>query len=1122
MQVVELTESNAIPLSSKYVLDNNIEFSENVFYTENNFPITINYTFNDSNDSRTNNFSNLFLTNKKDISEILKLSPLDYLPDEGFSTYLAANALTNIGATTRFMVAEEPEQNINVANMSMSGTYVNRDNRYYIEIILLDKKLCKIAHENKGVKRFLTLGTTGNLVFAKDAFLDYLGEYSPQIFGYIYDREDDFIVFYKNVNDIVNYLVYNPTLLNIQLTQALTGTSTTFRNNSIFKCVRRPDDSNTTKLLDSWVSYNKDLDNNKLEINNIRSFENPKNNILVNCEYFNISGNEITFNLLSLKNTNTPENFQARANPFLDQPEILHRDYKQLFSGSNQEGGDDTISLEFDAYTSSIFLKKDKVTYFHIPQVFYPFKRLNIKEAKLQEAGAIAGDHPLRSDKIFKKKADYKYTSNFGDSKEENSGQFLCAWLSGNTNPQSKPVWVDRYYDPTKISYLGALSSLTFNIIDYKSVFKCLTETVETIYGRQIPVFDKPSDLFFEPGTYYAYQHIGENYCNNFIRSLTGTLLQKNLINYLYTDGGDASNTLNINNPEYTFDGDNYSISTDLSKLEALSRTTLIFDMYNEDWTKPFGYQILGNYSNDGLGIFNNNLLTPTLFLNSGKNLIITNLNLDLLNTVEFSSSAAAIMRVEGLNDYYAVCVDSTFKKLNNKNVEIFSKSSGPTNDFKFYRDSDYTSEHAFILTLGKIFKASLETGNIQDISDQSVHAFKYAPGTGAALINAFTLNYYNNVIYLTPGSVSKRVGNSIYYLRNNKIFKWSDIDKVDKVDLIFNSTGTINNFSVDLDNNIWVLFKDIKFIKFDSSLVFQTSGAITNSYSKGIRLDFTNIIENGEKKQYTYITALSSGALDKIEIYKVNSLGKIVDKLGDNKKYYLETFAFKNSEFTQIDYLREFIKPLYPETCINLKCRLVNIYNEFDYENINLIYNLSSLSPGYHNFAIRLDSYKGDAYFLIDGQVVGKSEFAPRKYGFSDLTRRPFIFGTAPYTGSTPIFEYLNDNSFNAFNIKLKNIYLYSSPLNYFDICFHSKLNDEISDVIFNMPSGKKSLLEEVERYFKFRTPGSKATIINVVLKNSGIDKVDLKLEIEKRILSLLNKTLPAYLKVGSIFWKN
>ena len=61
--------------------------------------------------------------------------------------------------------------------------------------------------------------------------------------------------------------------------------------------------------------------------------------------------------------------------------------------------------LGFESGTESVDFKPGRMTYFHTPQNMYPYKRINIADTGLVKAGAIAGDTPLVSDKIFKKKS---------------------------------------------------------------------------------------------------------------------------------------------------------------------------------------------------------------------------------------------------------------------------------------------------------------------------------------------------------------------------------------------------------------------------------------------------------------------------------------------------------------------------------------------------------------------------------------------------------------------------------------------------------------------------------------------------------------------------------------------
>ena len=507
MEVVSLSSANFIGLTSTYVDDATFKIKQDIYYTEDGLEIPYTTAFTQLNDNTINNFSSLYLTNDKELAGSAYIQNLNKLDDEGFSTYLAANALLTIDDTTRFLVVHEPSLERETALCAMTGTYQNINNTYMFDIEFMSDKLCKISHENENIVRYLTVDYLGNLIFAKDGKYDYLGDRSPQIFYYIYNRSTDYIVFLKNINDIAKYVVYNPNLSipNLSLSDPLTGADLPYQNRAVFKCTPRSEAPNDTKLIDSWVSYKKDFKTNSMTVNDERSHETVACNLLLNNEFYSITGSEIGVNILSLKNTNTPENLQARSNPFqigrsplFSEKDVANRSYKKLFTGSNQRYGNDNITLGYDTYTTDITLPADTITYFHIPNNIYPYIQLNINDSGLVEAGAIASDHPLKSDKIFKKTSTFKNTSPYGYASDEATGNFLCSWLSGNCDVNSKPIWVDRYYNPQQLSFFAALTSNTFQAIQYKTQGECLFDSVNAVL-KNVDVFDKPSDLVFEP-----------------------------------------------------------------------------------------------------------------------------------------------------------------------------------------------------------------------------------------------------------------------------------------------------------------------------------------------------------------------------------------------------------------------------------------------------------------------------------------------------------------------------------------------------------------------------------------------------------------------------------------------
>ena len=115
-----------------------------------------------------------------------------------------------------------------------------------------------------------------------------------------------------------------------------------------------------------------------------------------------------------------------------------------------------------------------------------------------------------------------------------------------------------------------------------------------------------------------------------------------------------------------------------------------------------------------------------------------------------------------------------------------------------------------------------------------------------------------------------------------------------------------------------------------------------------------------------------------------------------------------------------------------------------------------------------------------------------------------------------------MQKNAYLVENIKIRNFYLYNVPLNDYDIIMHARQSRDIQDIHFDVPCGRRSYLEEIERYFKANLPGSKSTLYNIVLRNTGITDPVVQAEIETRLMGTLKNAAPAYSKLNKIKWVN
>ena len=1218
MEVVTLNSTNYIGLSANYSPDSLLQFNQNVYYTEQGVDLPLAQILSQANDSSTNNYSNLFLTQSVPLVSSVYIEGLEHIVDDGFTTYLIANAETGIDPyLSNCLVVQEPAASIATAALSMSGYYVNLDNRYFVTIKFYTDNLCKIEHVNAGTVRYLTMGADLDLYFTFDMGTDYLGDHSQQFFNYIYNRQYNFIILSKNLQDFPHYICYSSssqTLTGIPAASGVPAWPQTADLTPILTCISRPNEPNNTVLYDPWVSYKQNFLTNTQDININKSTQDINSNALLHSQYLNLTGSSLDVNIVSLKNTNTPENYQSRNNPFqanksqfLSENDIEMRDYKSLFTGSNQALGNDNITLGYESFTTDTVLKGDKVTYFHIPQYLYPFLQLNINDSGLIQAGAIAGDHPIKSDKVFKKLDNTKNTSPYGNTTGESNGSFLCSWLSGSTDITALPIWVDRYYNPSKTSFVAALTTRSLKAITYSTAFEGLLNAAGAVSNTDV-VIDMPSSLTFEPGAYYAYHHYGPNDILNYIKIFTPYIVESGFPNYYSTNGAAAEPSSDVT-PEYTFYGNEYAITNSLSGVQNSNQFTLCFDMYNQDWSLPFGNQIIGNLLGDGFGVFNENIITPTIFVNSVSSLDVLNTDFVKLNTTPYPASALAFIRPNFIENYSVAFSDGYLRQYTCDN-QLLRQTFSPYLSSTVYTTN--TDKTAYIMCSGNtvltLLSADLISNTVAPVNVSNINSYVAGVGQVPPPLSSRSVTSYNNNLYFTSSRTAKRVGSTIYYHqdKNTSIIKWDISGTASQPITAFKINPSLGNyfadFNIDFDGNIWIINNTGNYYKYTQNSELLLSGVLTSNtpvtttinisgngktilfpisastvltpsdlaitinnnkqrpvfdYSlSGSNVLFVSPPLSGYTGTIVYTQVLDTFANSNISFisefyngvyytnvlfartgYTYNTLSSTVTALstspayqfltyGTHGKQLSSTFYFtstsNNLALTNVAYLREFIQGTYPKANLNIKSVTTNIYNNADVSTNEIIYNLSALDPGYHHFGIRFDSYHGYMSLFIDAQPVQSIQFTPRKYQFSNLIYRPFIIGSSNFNNSLPLFQYLQKNLYLTENIKIKNFYMYDTPLNDYDIIMHARQGGDMQDIHFDIPCGRRSYLEEIERYFKADLPSSKSTLYNVVLRNTGIVDPKLQAAIEQRVQITLSNSAPVYTKLNNIKWVN
>jgi len=224
-------------------------------------------------------------------------------------------------------------------------------------------------------------------------------------------------------------------------------------------------------LTDSFlVQYNTNplIQKNSLEIlQETKEIPYSQNYLgIIPYEYPKIENNKAVYDIHihGLKNYQTPEYNYAiygKNSEHIENQLGTRREYDKIFTGTNQSGGLENVFLGYHADTSKVdFLTDKENAFYYAPTT----QRKKIQESGLIEDGALAGETPYISDRIYFKLEDYSqktpnqpqppFIKNL--EKDITNNTWFCTWLYLSSN--GEPVWMDRYYNSAYYTLNEALT----------------------------------------------------------------------------------------------------------------------------------------------------------------------------------------------------------------------------------------------------------------------------------------------------------------------------------------------------------------------------------------------------------------------------------------------------------------------------------------------------------------------------------------------------------------------------------------------------------------------------------------------------------------------------------------
>ena len=617
--------------------------------------------------------------------------------------------------------------------------------------------------------------------------------------------------------------------------------------------------------------------------------------------------------------------------------------------------------------------------------------------------------------------------------------------------------------------------------------------------------------------------------------------------------------------PSYDFNADSYGSTASVSHQGSF---TLSFWMHCTNWGDPFGNQVIGNFLMDGFGVYNKDYITPLIMIPSDKHVLVYNSEFEYLQTFNLEKKIAHFTKkgnlenfwiVDDSNSIYEYAANGTVKnKITDASVSTKAASS-PIADIDI-KDStlyvlftppmtgDLSDAHYFKYDMSS--KTSGYTGTFHGTKIWNYDA-AISPASGASIFAVTNgVSASTGHIVLIHDSLSARtsdthnVSGSIplgttcmvdnsgnpWSLQGNKIYTYDPV--VSSNITALSSQHIIESIGCDSSNNIWVLHSNIKATKLNNERkhVFTTTlSGLSSAVVYNRNIDFISEFDSeGNYKEFCFTTNQSiSGckfvriSLDGADVSEINALSGTSPITSPITFFNTPMSACKTS--TGHSYIRRHARD--DQQQIKAKLKLSRQYNASttteSYDTYTLTYNVSSFKPGWAHFAIAFNAEKGLYEMYINTTKVASQSIPQGAYSKSDPLNRPLTVGAAPFYTKSFLAEHLNQSTrYLCKNLKIKNIYLYSTALDYFDIKQHYDVNQPVSTIKWNIPMGQRNYLDTIERTFSFKVPGRRSELYDVNVYNTQLTDYNLKKDIETFIIENVESNVPAYTKLHSIMW--
>jgi hypothetical protein len=807
---------------------------------------------------------------------------------------------------------------------------------------------------------------------------------------------------------------------------------------------------------------------------------------------------------------------------------LKQRNYYKIHAGGNQTTSYDKLHLGFESNTYEVVFAKDKTTYFHIP---YFSNEQPINLSTLIIDGAIPGPIPAMADRIYKKLGNYENNTSWGKNTLKTDGTWLCSWLY--QAPGQPPQWVDRYYNPGRITYVEALEGGP--------------QFLKYLVGDSL-YYDETSQIIFEPGALYAYTHIGEQTIQHLVETFAGN--KKNRIrlnienwsatttdNTLYNNiidlkdstnswfqtvtdiGYSARNSLSFVNNEFidakVIYSDSYSLNDEF---------TLSFWFKHDNWLNATSTQLIGNRNNGGVEVHYNNLHYNPFFVipeNTYGHLFYFNQNNEVYTeknirpTFQTSTASPLVVNINSNSEVIAIDTNNRLVKYNHLG-DIITTSKTQTGET--------------VTFLGAVKLAILDQNNSTILyTTSATYIFDQD-----LIIQQQTAKAYNEgdqIAYNIAGILIKEpqcrdikfdINNNKWVIKNNYKLYFNNI--------IFEplQNYTCSVLGIDPDGFLWVVTTSREIFKVNVDTL-----SITSSFRVGINtlsLNEKNLsyiqVYNRTNNTFTWLAVLYS-SLEQT-LYQITLDGKILKTsyIPDGLNVLDPSTALQDKEiltftgkgdFTGYEHRRIFNKIKYNnEPQVQFKLSMSYPYAYLP----TSIYTLSTSAKNFTNGVWQLITvtYKNKQVNFYVNDILKDSLALPNNQTLKYVFKNDLLIGTP--NGKTENLNYeLNSKNiiWNGY-IDTVRIYDYAIQKDFITILKNEKTI--VTDIVWSLPTSNLQYIETIERFFKHKLPGFKSNYFNIKISGAQITDTKTRKLIENNIRSIIEQVKPAYTELFRIDW--